>query len=202
MTTSVASYKRYKKGHDDFALLAAAAVKKGHLAATALLELDTRVPSLPSAIDKHLSALSFFRKDRSYTAADVERVRKNYDAAAAWFAGKLPGLRKQAKGLHGSHDFVPGALSSAAKAYRDSFPDRTSAPVNSRSFSTRSASVTAPGSSLTDGPRARNGPDRDALTCLCRGRRVGHEFPPSPDRPVGSHHLRNPRRPGHLPRGV
>lgn len=117
LATAVRSYKRYKTGHEELNLRAKDAVRDGHLPDAILLLLDVKVPSLPSETDKHLAALSFFKKERSYTAAEVKQVKAGYNSAAAWFDKKLPPLRKRAVLLEGAYDYFPAAISAAALDY-------------------------------------------------------------------------------------
>ncbi len=87
-----------------------AAVKDGYFAKTTLFHLDTRVPSLPSATDKHLAALTFLRKDRHYSADEVKQLLERYNKAVAWFDEKLPSFRKRATRLEGAYDFLTLAI--------------------------------------------------------------------------------------------
>ncbi|RYD35655.1 MAG: hypothetical protein EOP85_18840 [Verrucomicrobiaceae bacterium] len=113
----VRDYKRYRDVHEDLQRMVAAAVDKGHLPAYALLELATRVPRLPSAINKHLAAVSFFKKDRHYTTAEVELLRMRYDAAAGWLGKNRPVLNKRIKSLRHDHIFMAEAIQTASKDY-------------------------------------------------------------------------------------
>lgn len=117
LATVVNSHKRYTIRHVEFNLRAKDAVRDGHLPDAILLLLGVKVHSLPSETDKHLAALSFFKKERSYTAAEVKQVKAGYNSAAAWFDKKLPPLRKRAVLLEGTYDFLPAAVSNAALDY-------------------------------------------------------------------------------------
>lgn len=116
LATSIRDYKRYKKAHDEFTLLGSEAVKDGHLPKNTLFHLDTRVPSLSSSFDKHLAGLSFFKKDRHYSAAEVKEVKERYDKAVAFFGEKLPSLRKRGTRLEGAYDFLTLAIVTGANA--------------------------------------------------------------------------------------
>lgn len=117
--TAIRDYKRYKKAHDAFTLLGSEAVKDGHLPKNTLFHLDTRVPSLSSSFDKHLAGLSFFKKDRHYTAAEVKEVKERYDKAVKFFEEKLPSLRKRGTRLQDAYDFLTLAIVTGANACQD-----------------------------------------------------------------------------------
>lgn len=123
--TTINSYKACQKFHDNVVRLASRAVEAGHFPAATLLHLDKQVPSLAAGHAGHLESVSFFRKNRTYTAAEVRQIAERYDSAVAFFDQNLPVLRKRSDSLRGLHGFITDGLTEVWDDYQVALRDET-----------------------------------------------------------------------------